>query len=183
MADGADLTHFGPLNAQSLCLAIDAFARGPLRVDSMVKRTIPIEQHACQSTTFPIGVFDTAFASRELGLVAGLSSALGKKQRAAKALGQIAIGVLEWVRRVHTESFGAHGDSIGVALATLGTMLIEGNGSDASLMDATLIHIPRIKGGVSRDVGGDLVKSHDATQIQGAIIGDIVLVERLSIFG
>jgi len=75
----ADVARFGSLDAQVLGLAVDALIAGALSVDGLVERTIAIEQGAHQAAFFPVGVFDTAWAPDELGMLAGLSRAGGKE--------------------------------------------------------------------------------------------------------
>jgi len=109
----ADVARFGSLDAQVLGLAVDALIAGALRVDGLVERTIAIEQGAHQAAFFPVGVFDTAWAPDELGMLAGLSRAGGKEQGAAEALGPKAVGVLKLVCRRHAQACPTAWDAIG----------------------------------------------------------------------
>jgi hypothetical protein len=100
----ASIAHFGALNAERLGLTVDAFTGSALGIDGMIKRTGAIEQGTHQPTFLPIGVFDTALAEGLLGMRTGLSRRCGQEQRAAKALGAKAVGVLELVDGVHAQA-------------------------------------------------------------------------------
>src|SRR5207247_2427189 len=93
MGDGMPIARFGPFDAQSLSLTVDAFTRSALVVDGMIERPVTIQQSAHQSTFLPIGIFDAAFGFGELGVLTGRSRAGRKQQGAAKALGDKAVGV------------------------------------------------------------------------------------------
>ncbi len=54
-----DIADFGTLDAECLCLTIDAFAGSAPGLDDLVERTTPIQEHTHQATFLPIGVFDT----------------------------------------------------------------------------------------------------------------------------
>jgi len=101
---GAHVARFGPFNAQVFGLAVDAFAAGALGIDGLVERPIAIEQSAHQAAFLPVGVFDAALAFGKLLMGTGLSSAGGKEQRTAKALGAIAVGMCEYGMIVTIES-------------------------------------------------------------------------------
>ena len=104
MGDGTPVAHFGPFNAQSLGLTVDAFTRGTLVVDSVIKRSVTIQQSAHQSTFLPIGILDAAFAFGELGVLTGRSCAGRKEQGAAKALRNKAVGVPKLKEGSHTQA-------------------------------------------------------------------------------
>ena len=101
---GANVARFGPFNAQVFGLAVDAFAAGARGIDGLVERPIAIEQSAHQAPFLPVGVFDAALAFGKLLMGTGLSSAGGKEQRTAKALGAIAVGMCEYGMIVTIES-------------------------------------------------------------------------------
>ncbi len=93
MLDRALVAHFGPLDTESLGLAVDALAGGALGINGVVERAVAIESDAHQSPSFPVEVFDTAFAEGLLFMVTGLPGRDGSKQGATKALGLVAGGV------------------------------------------------------------------------------------------
>ena len=80
----ASLAHFGPLNAQFLGLAIDAFSASALGGDGMGERTVPIQRDARLSAAFPVDILDTARTFSELLLLTGLACLLGTEQGAAE---------------------------------------------------------------------------------------------------
>jgi hypothetical protein len=71
----------------------------------MVEWTVAIQQSTHQPALLPIGVFDAPLAFEKLDMLTGLSCTGGKKQRAAEALGAIAVGVPELVGGVHAQAF------------------------------------------------------------------------------
>lgn len=72
--------------------------------------------------------------------------------------------------------------SIGLACVDPMGMLIERNSRNFSMMDTRLIDMPRVKGGISRDIGGISVEHIHGSSVEGIVVGDIIFVERLSIF-
>lgn len=86
---------------EGFALAVDAFAGGALPVDELVEQTAAIEGDAHLRPGLPVHVLDTTLALGELLLLTALAGWHRKEQRAAKALGMIAIGVLELTGRMH----------------------------------------------------------------------------------
>ncbi len=68
-----------------------------------------------------------------------------KKQRAAKALGSVAVGMVELGGRLHAQTFGADRSAIGIAGKQRMGVLIERNDGDAVMQSRTLIEIPSIE--------------------------------------
>jgi hypothetical protein len=104
VVDGALIADFGPFNAQSLCLAIDAFARGPLRVNGVVERAVAIQSDAHLATAFPVDILDAAFAFDKLLMSTEFACRLGEEQGAAEALSPVAVGMVELVGRRHAQA-------------------------------------------------------------------------------
>jgi hypothetical protein len=82
---------------------------------------------------------------------------------------------------MHAQPFGADGNPISIALILRMAVLVEGNGSHPFAVGNGLIDVPRIKGGISGDVSGELLKSGNCLNVEGKEIADIALVERLSV--
>ena len=127
------IMYFGPFDAESLSLAVDAFTGGALDVDGVIERPGAIEQGTHQAAFLSIGVLDTAFAFGKLGMRTGLARRLWKEQGTTKALGAKAVGVLKLVGGMHAQACPAARSAIGVAWHLVVAMAIEGNGGDASL--------------------------------------------------
>lgn len=180
---GTDIAHFGPLDAESLGVTVDAFGRGALRVDGLVEWSGAIERHTHQATWLDIDVFDAAFALGKLRVVAGLAAGVGEEQRTAVALGTVAMGMSKLVGRLHRQALGTQGDAIDIAREDGMAMLIERNSSDATMADSRLIHIPGIEGGIGSDMSRKEAQDCKRLEVEGAIVGDIVLVERLGVLG
>ena len=157
MSDRAAITHFRSFDAQRLGLAVDALTGGALVVDDLVERAVSIQQHPHQATFLPIGIFEASFPFGELGVFTGLACRLRKEQRAAKALGTIAISVLELVGGMHAQACRAVGCAIGITTDFLVAVVVEGNGGNAMPVSHRLIDIPVVVGGISRYVGNWLV--------------------------
>jgi len=68
--------------------------------------------------------------------------------------------------------------AIGVVGDFFVTMAIERNSGDAGPVGDGLIDIPVVVGGISRDMGRELLGSHNGTLEEGTKIGDIRFVER-----
>jgi len=107
--------HVRPFETQRFGLAIDALSTGALLVDTLIERTVAIQRDAHQPAGFPIQIFDAASSLGELDVITRFRRALGKEQRAAKALGAIAIGVSELEGGLHAQAFGAQQHPIAVA--------------------------------------------------------------------
>ena len=183
VANGAPIAQLGPLNAQPLRLAIDAFGRGALLVDDLVERGVALERDAHLGTLLAVEVLDTAAAFGELLVVTALSRWLRIKQGTRKALGAIAVGVLEALGRLHTQALGTQGDAIGITSALRMAMGVEGDGGHPTAMQHRLIDVPGIKGGIGRDIVGKVAQVDDRLQVQGKEVGDIVLVEGQGVLG
>ncbi len=173
------IAHFGSLDAQSLGPAVDAFARGALRINDVVERPVAIQRHALDTAEFPIDIFDTALAFGELCVLTGCAGLVGKEQGATEPLGAIAVGVVELVRRLHEQALLAARSAIGLARQGSMAVLVEGNRADAAVTGGALVHIPGIKGRIRRDMGRELPEGEQRALVQGAEIGHIVLVEGL----
>src|SRR6266567_1106453 len=177
------MVSFGALQACGLRLAIAAFATGALLVDALVERAVAIERHTHLPAQFPIEVLDTAFLFDKLRLVAGLPRGVGKEQGAAKALGEVAIGVRKLVGGMHAKAFDAQRHAVGITTALGMTVLVECNGSDATAMHHGLVGVPGIKGGIGSDVGGKEAQCRHGADVEGNKGGDIVLVKGLGVLG
>src|SRR5207302_3052811 len=105
VADGVDVTYFGSLEAQFFGPTVGALGTRALVVDSVIERPIAIQGDTHLPTQFPVEVFDAALAFGKLGMVTRLAGRLGKQQRAAKALGAVAIGVRELKGGMHAPAF------------------------------------------------------------------------------
>ncbi len=57
------------------------------------------------------------------------------------------------------------------------TMGIEGNGANALAMGYRLVDVPEIKGGIGRDMDGELVQGQHTAQKERKIVGDIGFIE------
>ena len=142
LRDLGQVAHHRTLDAHGFGLAVDTFSTGALVVDRLVEGTLPIQPHAHASTGFPIGVFDTAFALAKLLVCTRVARSLWKEQRAAKALGAVAIGVGELVGGLHAQPLVAQRRAIGVRLTLGMAVRVERDGRDAPtqrhrLVDAT----------------------------------------------
>ena len=73
------IADFWMLDAQCLCLTIDAFAGSAPIVDDVVERTVAIEESSHQPAFLPVGVFHVASAFGDLGMFTGLASPFGKE--------------------------------------------------------------------------------------------------------
>src|SRR6266566_1828703 len=155
------MVSFGALQACGLRLAIAAFATGALLVE----------------------VLDTAFLFDKLRLVAGLPRGVGKEQGAAKALGEVAIGVRKLVGGMHAKAFDAQRHAVGITTALGMTVLVERNGCDATAMHHGLVGVPGVKGGIGSDVGGKEAQCRHGADVEGNKGGDIVLVKGLGVLG
>ena len=183
VAHRAEIAHQRAFEHEIFALAVDAFARGALSVDELVEQTAAIERDADLRPGLPVHVLDTALAFGELLMLTGLASCGRKEQRAAKALGTIAIGVLEVGGGMHGQADGTQRDALGGALVLRMPMLIERDGGHPSAKDAGLVDIPGIKGGIGGDMGGKAVQDGEGLQIKRHEVGDVVLVERLGVLG
>ncbi len=152
-------------------------------VHGLIERTGAIQQHAHQSPFFPIQVFDTTFGFGELGVLAGLASGLRKEQWAAKALGAVAIGVLEPEGGSHAQARPAVGGAIGVTTDFFVPVGVQRNGSDAVPMRHCLIDIPVVVGSISRHMRREAVGRHDGALVEGPIVAHIGLVEGQGVLG
>jgi hypothetical protein len=140
-----NVAHFWSFDAQGFGVTIDAFTAGSLGVDGLVEGAGTIQRDAHDATGLDIAIFDTAFAFFELFMVAVSARALRMQEWARIGLGTIAVGMLKREFGVHASSFGAQGNAIGIALKGGMPMLIEGNGSNATvtshiIIDATSHH-------------------------------------------
>lgn len=177
------MTHFGSLNAQFFGLTVDAFTTGTLGVNSVVERAIAIQGDTGLTAALGIDIFNAPFAFGELLVLAGGSCLLRKKQGATKALRTIAVGMIEPEGRMHAQADGTQWHAISVAFVDRMAMLVERHGGDAAQAKRVLMNVPRIKGRISCEIGGELIERNDGLLVEGAIIRDIVLVERLGLFG
>ncbi len=149
-----DVADFWTLDAKCLRLTIDAFAGGALVVDAVVKRPITVQRHTHPATPFPIDIFDAAFALGELVMLARLPSLCRKEEGTLKALGAIAIGMIELLGRVHGQADWTEGNAVRQAGKRGLAVLVEWDGSNAVMEGSTLVHIPGVEGRISRHVGG-----------------------------
>src|SRR5205085_69567 len=101
---------------------------------------------------FPIEVLDTAWAFAELLVVAAGSRGSGKEQGTAKALTEVAAGVIKLIALDHAQAFGAEGHAIAVALALGMAVLVERDGGNAAPMHNCLVDVPGIKSRISGDM-------------------------------
>ena len=131
--------HFRTLNTQFFGLTVDAFTTGALRVNGLVERSLTIQGHAHKATRFPVGIFLTAFAFEKLLMVADLASRLRKEQWAEKALGAVAMGVIELERGQYAQPLGTDGHPIAIPGAIMVSMPIEWHGGDAVLTGGALV--------------------------------------------
>jgi hypothetical protein len=177
------VAHHRALDAHGFGLAVDAFGTGALIVDGVVERALPIQHHAHASPRLPIGVFDTAFAEALLLMVAPVARELRKEQRAAKALGAVAVGVGELVAGMHTQAFVAQRRAIRVVLTFGMAVGVERDGSDAPTQRHHLVDIPGIEGGISGDVDGKAGEGRHGADVEGHKVAHIVLIERLGVLG
>src|SRR5207245_8659494 len=112
-------------------LVIAVVRTGALVIDCVVERPVAIQRHPHLATELPVEVLDTAFAFSKLGVIAGGSACLGKKERTAKALGAVAVRVRELKGGVHTQALLTERHAIR-GTTTLGmTMGIEGDSRHA----------------------------------------------------
>ena len=146
--------HLRSLNAQCFGLTVDTLRTGALAVDALVERPISVQHDAHEPTGLDVEVFDAAFLFEKLLMLAGLPRGLRKEQGAPIALGTIALGMLELIRRLHAQAHGTVRDAIGVTLKAGMAMRIQGNGRDAATEGTGLIRLPGIEGGISSDVEG-----------------------------
>src|SRR5947207_13866278 len=112
-----------------------------------------------------------------------LARALGKEQRAAKALSAKAVGVLKGEGGMHTQAFGATWRAIGVARDFFVAMAIERDGSDARPVSHRLIDIPVVVSSISGHIGRELVGGHHGSLEEGTIIRDVRLIEGPGVLG
>src|SRR5713101_1147124 len=63
------------------------------------------------------------------------------------------------------------------------SMLIEGNGGDASTTRTGLRGIPAIEGGIGGDMQRKAVEGRHALEVEGNKVGDVVFVKGLGKFG
>lgn len=184
MLDRVLVAHFGMSKAKLFfAVAVDALAGGALVIDPLVLRAGAIEQNAHEAAFLPIDILDAATSRGKLGLLAGRGAGLRKEQRAAKAQSGVAVGVCERELRDHAQADGAEGSAIGVALGGGMAVLVERNGSDAACASSAFINVSGIIGSVGGEVGGIEAERGDSLQVKGMEKGDVVLVERLGIFG
>ena len=73
-----DIADFGTFDAECLCLTVDAFRRGALVVDAVVKRPIAVERHAHLAAHFPVDILDIAVG--KLLMIAARTGGLRKEQ-------------------------------------------------------------------------------------------------------
>jgi hypothetical protein len=78
---------------------------------------------------------------------------------------------------------GQRGHAIRSALVDGMAMLVEGHGSDTTMACRALIDVPGIKGGIRRHMDGIKPQGEHRAEVEGAVIGHIVLVKGLGIFG
>ena len=176
------IAHLWTFDAEFFGLTIDALATGALAIDGLIERAGAVEGNAHVPTSFPIGVDVSAFAFEELRMIAGFAGCLRNKQGATKALRTVAVCMSELKRRNHTPAFVADGNGIDITGGVRMSVSIEKDGTDAAVASSAFINIPGIKSSIRRDMGGELVERNDALFIEGAEIGDIVLVEGLGEF-
>ncbi|WP_242527412.1 hypothetical protein [Ktedonosporobacter rubrisoli] len=86
MSNRAAIAHFRTFDAEFFGLAVDAFTTGALRVNGCVKRGASIQEHALESSSLPIEIFDTALPFEKLWMVTGLTGESRKEQRALEVL-------------------------------------------------------------------------------------------------
>jgi hypothetical protein len=183
VAHRAEVARLGPLNAEVLGLAVDAFAPGTLGVDRLVEGAIAIQGDAHHPASFDVDVFDAALAEGLLLMVAGLAGARWIEQRTAVALGVVAVGMLKGIRGVHTQACRAARGAIGIAGVNGMGMVVERDGSDAPPKGAGLIGIPGIEGGISGDMHRKGVQDGHGLDVERDEIGDVIFIERLGELG
>ena len=77
-----------------------------------------------------------------------LARAGGKEQRTAKALGTVAVGVLELVGGMHAQACRAIGGPVGVTWDGFMAVAVEGDGGDTWPMGHRFVDIPVIEGSI-----------------------------------
>lgn len=124
-------------------MAVDALAASTLRVNGLIERAGTIEGDSGLAAPFHIDILDTAFLFEELLMLTRGPGLLGKEQRAAIALGAIAIGMVKLVGRLHTQLEGTQRGAIGVSFVGGMPMLVEWQGSDTTDAISILVDVPR----------------------------------------
>lgn len=177
------IADFWTFDAECLRLTIDAFAGGAPVVDDVVERAGAIEQGSHQPAFLPIGIFDAASAKGLLGMLTRFSCRFRKQEWTAKRLSAKAIGMLKWEGRMHAQAFRAARRPIGIARDFFVTMVVEGDGRDARPVGDCFIDVPVVVSGISRHIGRELIGGHHSSLEEGAIIGDVGLIERQGVLG
>ena len=88
---------------------------------------------------FPIEILDAALAFAKLLVLASGSRGVRKEQGAAKALSTVAGGVGELVGGMHLQADRTQRHAISSPLTVRVTVLIEGDGRDATTKDTGLV--------------------------------------------
>src|SRR5260370_21953765 len=133
-----------------LGVAMQALAAGRLSADGLVEGAVESQQGAHEPTSVKVDVLDAAFGFGNLLVVAALAGALWEQERTAKALGAVAVSMLEPVGGMHAQACPAVRGAIGVAWDGIMAVAVERNGSNALPMGHCLIDVPVIEGGVIR---------------------------------
>src|SRR5258708_12180015 len=141
------------------------------------------QRHALDAAQFPVDILDAAFAFGDLLMRAGGPGFLWKEQGAREALSGVAIGMIERCGGVHGQADRATRSAVRQAGKRGRAVLVEGDSRDAAMTSWRLIDVPRIKSGISSQVGGELPQGHDSLLIQGTKIGDIAFIEGLGVVG
>ena len=177
IADRVAIAHLGPFDAQLFGLTVDALGAGALVIHRVVERAVAIEGHAHLATELPVEVLDTAFAFGKLRMVAGLAAWLRKKQRAAKALRAIAVGVGELKGGMHAPAFLTQRHAIRSAMTLRMAMGIEGDGRHAVTMSHHLVHIPGIEGRIGGQMRGKKAQGTHGANVGREEVTDVVFIE------
>jgi hypothetical protein len=106
-------------------------------------------------------------------MIAGLACRVRKEQGTEEALRSVAVGVIELERGLHAQPLATDRDSIMVTKAVMMSMPTPGNGPNPAMTSSRLIDIPRIKSGVSGNVGREVGKRYDRLLIERTKIGGV----------
>jgi len=149
--NGATVADRRALHTTRSRLAVDAFARSALARDRSIQRASTIQEHAHASASVGVEIRDTARALDTRVLVARLASAVRVHERTTGAVSRRAVGRSKGGGGSPAHACGTHGHAIRVEDGRGRGR--EGNGSTAVMAKAHVVHVPCIRGSISRDLG------------------------------
>ncbi len=154
----ADLWSF---DAQLFGLTVDTLTTGALPIDRLIEWACSIKRDPHQAATLDSDMLDAAFRLVVELLVLTGSPFLRRREEEGTAIQvrSIAVAMCKLIGRMHTQPFRAQRHAVRVTFKGRVPVLILGHRRNAPMQGRFLLHRPGIKGGISGQMGGELLQS------------------------